>query len=295
MKAEIERGRPREGKKEKERSSGHEIRSCCCIIMACGPSQRAPCSVGSFQYSITWLYQAAAVLNQQYQSTTSQRSIVVFFFALRHPFFSSRIFKRLFQVHSLCLHPILRFSLHVKPPTWLYFLLLWGRNQEASKCISIYKECYTHSTELVVVLLRLEASLLLASPHSCTQFLSHTNNTRCHRGISSALHLQPPSSFSSFFFNLLTSPPPSHRWCKAFFLMPAIPDCIPVNRTTVTAYTSAWRFYCPACCLSLITAPRLQHATERMREQRCSSFLSASAVQYFRITVGGIMIPLSSE
>lgn len=55
-----------------ERSSGHEIRSCCCIIMACRPSQCAP---GSMQSSITWLYQAAAVLNQWYQYTTSLRLI----------------------------------------------------------------------------------------------------------------------------------------------------------------------------------------------------------------------------
>lgn len=76
--------------RENERSNEHEIRSCC-IIMACRPSLRAPGSVGSFQSSVTWLYQAAAVLNQQYQSATSQRqtqgSIVLFFSALRHALF----------------------------------------------------------------------------------------------------------------------------------------------------------------------------------------------------------------
>lgn len=83
---------------------------------------------------------------------------------------------------------------------------------------------------------------------TCPQYLSHTSNTRCHWCISAAFL---PLSFSFSVFNLLSSPPSFHHWCKAFIHMPAIPDCIPVNRTSMTAYTSA-------CCLSLITASQTQ-------------------------------------
>lgn len=78
-----------------------------------------------------------------------------------------------------------------------------------------------------------------------------------------------PSSLCLFlcsFFNLLSSPPPFHHRYKPFIHMPAIQSCIPVDRTSVTAYTST-------CCLSLITAPQpsaqlTQHSEPQRKNER---------------------------
>lgn len=75
----------------------------------------------------------------------------------------------------------------------------------------------------------------------------------------------------TFFFNLLSSPPPFHCSCKAFIHMPAIPDCcIPVNRTSVAASTSACRFCAqPAASLSSLPLSHQRNSlsTASPREQ----------------------------
>lgn len=118
----------------------------------------------------------------------------------------------------------------------------------------------------LVVLLPPQASLLLVFI-ACPQRLSHTSNSRCHRGISAAflllyslvffLHVNP--SLYLFFLNLLSSPPPIRCWCKAFIHMPAIPDRIPVNRTSVAAYNSALPCLLPFShhCFSAISTTHL--------------------------------------
>lgn len=110
----------------------------------------------------------------------------------------------------------------------------------------------------LVVLLPPQASLLLVFI-ACPQRLSHTSNSRCHRGISAAflllyslvffLHVNP--SLYLFFF-LIFSPHllPSAAGAKPLF------TC----QQYQTAYQSTGHQWlptplpCPACCLSLITA-----------------------------------------
>lgn len=71
--------------------------------------------------------------------------------------------------------------------------------------------------------------------------------------------------FSFSAFNLLSSPPPFHHWCKAFIHMPAIPDCIPVNRISVTAHTSACRF--SALPAAFLSSPALSPGTAHLAQR----------------------------
>ncbi len=117
--------------------------------------------------------------------------------------------------------------------------------------------------------------VVLFPPHrlppfvTCPRYLSHTSNSRRHWGISAAFLLLPSLVFFFFFsfsaFNLLSSPPPFHHWCKAFIHMPAIPDCIPVNRISVTAHTSACRF--SALPAAFLSSPALSPGTAHLAQR----------------------------
>lgn len=81
-----------------------------------------------------------------------------------------------------------------------------------------------------------------------------------------------PCLLSFSVFNLLSSPPPFHHCSKALIHMPAIPDCIPVNRISVTAHTSACRFAAlPAASLSTLplspSTPHLAQQPQRKNEK----------------------------
>lgn len=80
--------------------------------------------------------------------------------------------------------------------------------------------------------------------------------------VTGASELLSTSFFALSFPNLLSSPPPFHRRCKSFLHMPAIPSCIPVNRTPVTAAVSAR----PAASLSSLLLSLQQSFRERVNE-----------------------------
>lgn len=152
---------------------------------------------------------------------------------------------------------ILRFSTNVKPLCRIYFsplMVCFERSHTFSpqRILRVLGVPTTHPSGFVTT-----TGLLVFI--ACPQRLSHTSNSRCHRGISAAflllyslvffLHVNP--SLYLFFF-LIVSPHllPSAAGAKPLF------TC----QQYQTAYQSTGHQWlptplpCPACCLSLITA-----------------------------------------
>ncbi len=129
--------------------------------------------------------------------------------------------------------------------------MLWDISPDAFRYVHkilncLHKALYmcSESQKLTLAVLSPQIWLLLVSLHSL-QALNVSDIP--HVTVAFTLLSFSCLFLSSFVFS--SSSFPSHHRCKVFIHMPAIPDHIPFNRTSVTAYTSA-------CCLSLITAPQ---------------------------------------